>query len=402
MSENWYNGTARPGFLQITVDRLYAINANAFSGGAFDVLSNLAVYVDLEWTEIRGGALNGLPKLLAVEFDMKVIVQLPVGLYNPIAPHIEEIIHDVWPNNINLNAMFAGDVLHNTVSLKIQNVQAPQTVFRLLSADNFTAFQQLYILAMTDCGIEMIDERAFDPIVHTLHELNLERNLIKFINVNMFRQLYETKSTASLWIMDGGVSLVCTCSLIEIDVMVCPFQRDPAVSCLECALPYGYKSHMCHGYRDVNIAKFRPDLKVTNVMRIIEVRLKWLADDSIMIKTNFSSKIRMIFKDLSDKSMTDFGCVIINKFVDHMRLDDVEAIQQAEYISITAIPLLSHFSARPLHSITIRREKAVVAHDDGIWMELGLVIIFATLIGFCAVICWKFISQSRNDGANAK
>lgn len=366
LTRAWYLGEWSMNSLTIRSNRLDAIAADAFSSWPFLKLDLLAVYVQTGSVDIHPDAFNGLEHLDSVMLDLKHIVQLPQGLFDPIAGSLSYIRLRSWSNQINLNVMFANEAYRNLEELKIYDVQMPQTAFRLLSAANFTAFRRMRRLNLINCGVEVIAEHAFDRVGRTLERILLYENPIKCLTIDMFRIFFESKAEANLVIKENRVKMPCTLSLIELDVMLYPFVQHSTDMNIECQRNENFLVPSLDVYRSVDIQRFCISPRDLSFLRIIKVHVKHL-NGTIFLDTNFTSCIRVIFghvdamqRDKScmeRKAKTNFKCFRLNSSTGEWHLRDIVEVHDAKFISITVIPILYGFGAQLLHSITVRQMK---------------------------------------------
>lgn len=289
------------------------------------------------------------------------------------------------------------------------NVQWPYMKFRHLAAANFTFTRRLRVLWLVNCGIETIDVNTFYAIGHTLRAINLNQNKIRSLSFDMLSMLYEsTSDLVTFGIKGNNYQLACTCQLMVLNILMCPFCKKTTASCIECypLKPLqGFTAASCGIHRDIVLAKFCIKWMEPLFVRIIRICIAYEYDSEISIRTNFTEKVRMIFINLdayrtskcSTKTMQlKYKCLNINKTIDHLNLHDLAEMRNASIISITAVPILFKLGARPIHSVTIRR-----AVDNESWllswqMLFAMVSIISVVIAwFDIAICIIYIRQSR-------
>lgn len=372
MVSNWYNGKHPLRVMFLHAQQLDRIHPNAFTAAALCSLWHLWVYIDRGALYIHDDAFRGLFQIEAVQFFVKKVESLPRGMLDPTASSIWAIHFASWPNEINLSEMFANGRPYQWLNtLDIRNVQLPQTKFRRLSAANFTSFRRLAKLTLFNCGIEVIDEDTFDAVGQTLDFVHLGNNWIKMINLEMFRQLFETKKSTKLGVHSNKVNLLCTCALIEIDIMACPFDEPLPKMCIKCKLVDNFDGAACGVQRNVNFTKICVPWLFESIVTIIDVRMAGHRNGTIALETKFASKIRMLLINLDGMdggkcaervTTANYLCLKINRYNDHLDLRQFDKLRGAEFISITAIPILSDFGARPMHLMTVRQRSM----DEGL------------------------------------
>lgn len=401
LSNNWYNGRHSLNWLEIRTERLTAIRAYAFAELALFRLTVLNLYVAKGMMHIDGAAFRGFCDLVSISLEAKAIHDLPVGVFDPLATTLCLFSFSVWPKNINLNAMFADGVYRMVKSLDIANVELPQLQFRVLAAANFSSFRRLQELHLINCGIEVIEVNTFDQLGVMLNNVALNGNWIKTISFGMFRQIFESNWPVQFEIRLNREQWICTCDLIEVAVMVCPFVTLSNPICIKCtlaetflrdggaagcAIHFGVKTtKFCINYYDVH-------------MHMIKIQLVYMAPHSIRYETQFNGAFRLIlvnFDAMKIAKCTEkvtksiYKCLKIYQQVGQLDLDAIETIGQAEFVLVTVIPILYRFGARPIHSMTVRQPTQLDTWIDELDLLLvaWLTCMISSLVGFVCVIC---------------
>lgn len=366
MDKNWYNGKQKIMWLKITAKRLQSIRRNAFNNSAFEELELLGLDVKSGKLKIHDGALNGLDSLHSIVCESQSIQSLPAGLFNPIIPTAACIIFDPWPENINLDEMFAKNLYRAMRVLVIENVRMPQTKFHYLAASNFTSMRHLTHLQLVNCGVEVIAPHAFDDIGHTLNRIILLQNWIKTISVDTFRIVFETKARALVLFGQERDHLLCTCELVEVDVMHEPLTSSGVEVLLRfaCKASRQFTIAACNVLQMIDIAKLCIKCDSSQQVRTIDVEMTYYEGD-VFIHTQFSGKLRVIltkidatFSQVCSERVANANhrCLNLDRSIGQLNLNEIKASGEEELISITAIPILVEFGARPMHMMTVRRK----------------------------------------------
>lgn len=386
MVSKWYDGRHKLHSFRIVTRRLTAIHTNAFSGFAFNLLHSLEIRAESGLLKIYDGIFFPMESLEEWQFH-GIVVQIPLGLFDAFANTMYCIQFDGWPSETRLGEMFANEIYRQLQILSIVNVRWPQTELRHLVAADFSSFRSLAQLHLINCGIEVIDENAFDAIGHTLVEIDLEGNNIQFISVEMFRVFFESSHWDLFCIGESMLKVQCTCELLELDVLQCPF-RVSSDLCVDCD-SRDFVPMNCKRYTEIDVAKFRTPQDVDTYLRIITLRMAFHGD-SLHIHTNFSSKVRVLFVNMDDFDHMDGGkcharaaqsnyrCLSFRKFTNPINLMAIGGLRHAELVSITAIPFLYHNGAKPLHLIMARRD---IASEHLRSMECIFIAFFACFLG---------------------
>lgn len=393
MANGWYDGYWPLISLVIKTSQLNAIHADAFKGDAFQKLTFLEIEIKQGSVKFHDGALNSLSIMRIFEFNAIRIASMSSGLFGPANVTLSTIKFDRWPNEINLNEMFANEIYRQINFLYIMNLQMPQTKFRVLAAANFTSLRQVRSLYLINCGIEVIEGNAFRAIAHSLEMINLDLNRITVINVDMFRRVFESKRVTELLMRTNEWERTCTCRMLEVYVMQCPIDG-MSVSCVQCwrneSSPFQPSS--CGVHRTIDFTKWC--IPADNKrLHLINIRLVVEHMGSIQIRTNFSSKVRVVFRNTvamrsrcqERASNMEYKCLIVNKSVERFDLNDIGVLRDADLISIMAIPILYEFGARPMHLITLRR---TIEGEEHWWIVMAMTsMIGGVIVGLTVAVC---------------
>lgn len=392
MSSDWYDGDYELHVLSIRTKKLRFIHANAFKETVLRYLYHLELSVERGTVQISANAFDGMQNLRSIRFIAEHVESFPIGLLEPIAAQVLNISFLVWPNSTNLNEMFTRAAFRLVKSLEISDVLMPQANFRVLAAANFTTFRRLAELYLIDCGIEVIEDNAFDAIGHTLVFLHLGNNRFTAINIPMIRNIFESKSFAKL-VINFDFYPLCTCALVAVDVMLLPQRRYNSELIMKCQpIDADFDASACGLYRDVDISDICVIQQKSHLfVRIISVSLAYHAG-ILVVQTKFRYKARIILVDLNGMrsgscvergSRENYRCLQSDKLVGRFELLEMTEFRYASFVSITVIPILLRFGSRHVHTITVRQPQ-----DDVDWLcdyVVGVmigIIIFSGIIGF--------------------
>lgn len=400
MRSDWYTGRMMFIEMEIQTVHLYAIHGDAFSGEAFQLATDLILDIEFGSVKMFDGAFNGLLEMQSIKFIAQFIAFLPAGLFDGMVATVEVIDYESWPNSIDLNGMFGNKVFDKMEVLRINQVDMPQTKFRVLSAVNFTPFRCLTHLILTKCGIEVIEDDAFDVIGRNLKLIALFDNNIKLLDVRMFHVFILSKSDIRFNLDNNP--LICTCRLVAFDVLTCILREIPDILCFPC-IPHDFDAATCGIYRVVKYTQFCVSLKGLPELRIINVHLDYV-DDSVLIETNYTSKFRvfMLNTDTPSKctqraAKANFTCLIVDKFVKQVNLNAIDGSHGVGSISVIAISITGYSEITPMHLMTVKRLTINIVELDDVWIFFMVVtVIFAAAVGFTFAICMH-ISQKPDS-----
>lgn len=408
MGTSWYQGVHPIKYLTIRTAYLLAIHTNAFRSPALKKLEWLQLYVQRGSLRIHDGAFDGPDFLNYLEFESRKVEGMPAGLFDAMVGQLVILIFMGWANNVNLNEMFENEVFRNMEVLHIANLQLPQKRFRLLAYANFTMFRKVEKLYLNNLGIEVIMEHAFDVIAPTLDHIVLDGNKIKSMEMEVFRRIFESKRDVIFSLTENKVPVRCSCRSIEIEILICPYQPYERDICLDCMRVDNVIGDDCGIQRVLNTTYYHAEKDFEGILRIVQIRITY-ESDSIAIHTNFSKNIRMLILDITARRQgnciersykTNIKCLRVNRLVNRFNLHEIVEMHRAEFVSITAIPILYHFGARPTHTITIKQNL-----EDHWQLKMVILLIGAMVMGWTAgigyVVCPLLISEYRqHDDTN--
>lgn len=133
-------------------------------------------------------------------------------------------------------------------------------------------------------------------------------------------------------------------------------------------------------------------------MRFVSVGMT-IVDHTFIMLTNFTSPIRVLLVNMAAMMATSgacmqrttgmhHSCIKANRSMTRFKLLEMAEIHDAEFITITVIPILHGHGAKPMHLITVRQPKAeqswflvaaLIAIASGVIVGLGLVILIQRL-----------------------
>lgn len=360
MNRGWYDGKQAIHSLQINAGHLETIHANAFNAPAFQKMRFLTIHIDSGSVTIHHGAFHGTQYLMGLTIDPDRINGVASGLFAPAIATLKGIFFFRWPNDMSLDEVFADDVYHMLFTIVIRHVVSPQTKFRALTATNFTSIRRLNALSLVDCGIETIDLHTFDVIGRTLRYLSLSDNRIKFISVDMFRNIIESKYHAIV-VIKHNAPLECSCETRDVNAMQYPLM-DEQRTLIDCTPSAAVSALQCATYQELTVAKLCVKWLRSDALRFIKFRMTF-DNDSIWIQTNFTSKFRVLFinadtmhaKCAKRADRSAVKCLLMNGAVEGLHLHEVNETRDAKLTLITVIPMLFEHGTCPMHSISVRQ-----------------------------------------------
>lgn len=400
----WYDGQEPLEYLAMKSCHIAAIHANAFNGHAFIRLSELSIDHNNAILHLNEGAFMGLRRLLAYDIAGTRVHNVHTGLFDSMMTTISSINYkNCWPSDINLNEMFAVGYYRQLHRLSIRTlVTKMQNKFHRLAADNFTSLIVLANLVLFDCGIEVIDEHAFNRIGKTLKTLVLSRNRIVSVHLEMFRIAYEHQSTFNLF-LEANDPPLCNCDVMEMQLTRSPFFLLPTdlVHCDTWEI-----RKQCGHYFELSSDKTCVTNFLSQEFWLISVQLRQRGD-SISMRTNFHNKYRLLLVNLdamqgkrkcAHKALsTNFQCWNVDKSIEQVPLHGFDAV----FVMIVAQPVVHPRGMRPYNFIVLRS----VAGNNGIpiamsFLIIGVAGISGILIGGIAGGIYRYRRSNEEQQTN--
>lgn len=407
MVPGWYTGEYPLEELVMRSRTLQRIHANVFDHPALHSLDYLSMRHLCPKVIYMNGVLNGLTKIKLFKIQAQSYAILPPRLLEPVTFTMIQLRLHGWAGIHSFDEMFADQTFSNLLAMQVTDIRLPMLAFRLLAATNFTAFPKLHDLRLIGCGIEVIDENAFDRVGFTLKFLDLSDNPIKYFTFPMFRRMLESKPyTSSL----GGndLRLICTCRLIELELFECPLVWDLKNTCLICEKTNGFDENLCGIKRHVTDLRKYGIRSRKAALRYVGIQMVY-TDGFLSIQTNFTSKIRMLFVNMATMMMNTthcsaiaarqnyYRCLNLDKRTNHFDLGVIEELRHADLLSITAIPILHAFAARYAHIMTVRLAIDHRHHYDFTLISLVMTAVVGFIAGLCAAFVWNLMGQARKN-----
>lgn len=174
----------------------------------------------------------------AVQFDDLLGVVLCHTSSHLVVLHV-----NLLPNHLGLNNMV--DCSRHWWNLEQLIIRSHSPNFRLLASENFTTLRWIEHIDFSHCGIEVIENGAFDASMRTLKTLNLSNNKLKSVDSTIIYKMLD-RSERSQWnsvIKFENNPLQWNCDLFEMEaILVAETRNQSSLVCRngtenECELP---------------------------------------------------------------------------------------------------------------------------------------------------------------------
>lgn len=416
MFSRWYTGRWTIISLHFHSNQLHAIHADAFANSSLSKLCLLSIVSPATALSVDPDAFRGLENLIVLEIHARVHGSMPAGLFDTLAATLQKLQWDGWSDDVSLIDMFAGTVYPSLDMLRIIYVPWPQSNFRVLAAASLAPFHTLRYLILYNCGIEVIEENAFDVAGKTLYFINLTMNRIKIVNIDMFRVFFETAKLHAGLDIRANKGLVCTSNVHDLNLIQYP---EPNRTFVECTPGVESAQAFRQRYQPVNPSKLCVQLRIQAPRRFVYIGIKRLGEQ-ILMQTNFTSRIRILSIDadvlIANNNCSarifksNYRCLLVNRTMEQLDLTRMIGNRNVDLITITAIPILIQSRVCPFHSITVRGTTMVEAaaaatpsvdnNDRLSWAVVclgGLVCVIVGFIGsFYSMLIWERRLQETN------
>lgn len=177
---------------------------------------------DLRVLRIYGGELNEYHDIDIFPKHLHELSIVNVNIIKLNPRYLEKhIYHLHWlsisylPDGLDMQTTFPKVPGHSWLITNL-GIGSNSNKFHVLAADNFTNLRHLENLDLSDCGIRVIEDNAFDPIYGTLQHLILNRNKFTTINYRMFYKWFESSPSENININLLENILDCSCDYFEL------------------------------------------------------------------------------------------------------------------------------------------------------------------------------------------
>lgn len=164
-----------------------------------------------------------------------------------------------FPIDLNLDMIFANSDFAQLTDVEIHSEEGH---LRTIAASNFTAFSAIQKLNVSYCGIEMIEEKAFDFISRTICKLDLTGNRLKTVSAYIFNKIIGRKSSQAVEVNISENLLECNCDLLELSSVAFWHSRDlsksifePQIKCSTAANQTAEQDRKCENLQVINAQK---------------------------------------------------------------------------------------------------------------------------------------------------
>lgn len=220
LEPGWYKGKKTFNGLTLNNCNIQRIRRNAFNADIFKGLEALGILSKAR-IENEVGMLNGLPKLLYLEFSPGPFTGGFDRLLEPLRLSLYTFIYAGFPDDLQFTDLLGNEQLIelHAVALSAMNPNIPRT----LMAANFTGLRAVARLRLSHCGIETIADDTFSQIGETLYYIDLTFNRFKTMSYYVFQPFFSRQSEHSLHHKILSIfsnSLKCDCEFLELQSIV--------------------------------------------------------------------------------------------------------------------------------------------------------------------------------------
>lgn len=136
------------------------------------------------------------PVIESITFDAVLFDDLLQGVLCHVASHLVSLHVNLLPYHLDLNYIF--DCVRPWWSLEQLIIRSHSPKFRLLASQNLSTFRWIEHIDLSHCGIEVIENGAFDVAMRTLRKLNLSNNKLKSIDSRVIFKILD-RSEPNHW-----------------------------------------------------------------------------------------------------------------------------------------------------------------------------------------------------------
>lgn len=210
LNRYWYKDKAMVKKLKFVKTEFKFIDTDAFNQRQFLNLIELEFkYNSIMSIEFKVGALKGLKKLKTFILNTIGEVILNYTFLELVVDNLEQLL---------LNSLGSSNLFNLIGSLNLRKVRSlvltKITTYRVITQNTITNMDNLKYLKISACSIEAISNDAFDRIGNKLTALDLTKNNLKTLPINLFDHLHGLNLTFEMFL---GNPIECTCDILYLD-----------------------------------------------------------------------------------------------------------------------------------------------------------------------------------------
>lgn len=416
VQKHWYTGSVPIKSFHFKITGVTVIGENAFNCPAFYSLGLLALELRT-FTEFKSGIFNGLDNLQSLAiFQGEYLTTLGVQLLKPL--HRKLRFFNDSSLNSTLKDLFGGSKMSRLTNITLRNAEnVPYR--RILSGTDFTGLPVVSSLVMHQIGIEAILDDTFSVIGETLSELDLSLNFIKYLNIDMFYNYFNTHRRIAKSLYIGGNAFECDCNFYLLkNVSIINFgYADHWTMDIQCSERSTFASQqICEDTQIIRTNQMHLDHsdEIGEYYAFINIQLKFNRNSLALFMRQFKPRrYRLLLYNLNDTYLDKFALCpsrqMLKEALQCFTLEHIdERISIGNHLSESNVTfacvlyMLRPQKVWPLHCVTFSlaiqcQQIPWILLVNLLW-TVALVSIVSFLIGTFTVFMWTTFRLSNASG----
>lgn len=400
MDANWYTGHHKVDALFLSDCNFQIIHSDAFTSPALTDIYQLFICYNQPILHFDKQAFRQLSNLQALHVHFTAISVLEPNMFYAMRKTLTTFTYLEHGDTLSLSDIFAEIRMSRLYLVSIQTCsdQAPCKISKSLSCGTFAGLAIIRLLKLINCGIEFIGSGTFDFIGETLVALDLYKNRIKTVPVDLFFVFIDNHHPEkTLTVINDNTT--CDCHFYEASNMTL-IGIDPDLMIKNCWSDFFNCNWPVIDLKCNDLEKIhRATLELTaniNVYAYPKVNF-YVENDFLMVKSNFIERFRLVMlsgvwlgRKLSTKCadkhwiQESARCFLLNDAESVFQLR--ELLQPAQYSTVFAILKTTRKRVWPLH---IRSFRYSIENQFIVWINILVwsgSIMIGVFIGVAAVL----------------
>lgn len=186
MPAKWMTANIRIFELIFEFRNFNTVNPDAFATSAFQTVQNMTI-VFADVSILQKGVFNGFDSLKSLVFQSSAIKGFSSGCLDSVSSTLEELKLIEW--NSFSSPLLVDGLTGGAAMTALKRVKFTHNLESTITERSFIGLSIVTHLDLSSCRIQAIGPKAFDAIINTIEELNLNDNSLVTIPAGLFDQM---------------------------------------------------------------------------------------------------------------------------------------------------------------------------------------------------------------------